>query len=687
MKKKIAILSIISLCQAPSFALDSDRLKVKFDGSEDFKICQALVGEDMFMSLVDPTKKEIRENMSKYSGLMNYNDKTGKLVASYFIDHFKNQDGELSLPLDKDSDETKKKLYTKFQTKDYQRAYYRALYQTIELVSNCELYFASISGGYVDYNNPSEASDTEYVQTADQKIRCRSNGAETQDYPLCRKLVQTYNAAIAGTQVTAAVQGVVAQGKAQEAQAEMMQQSDLNFTKGLELQKDSVKMQADMANQRAVVNAGFATTMFAFLKDMPNTETLVNLCKDHNLNNNFQQISISVSKLIFNRVFKSGFGLGDDQSSTTFPLENEEIKATYSLNKGITFTNSKGEEQAKFNYNSRLAIPEDSLANTDNFTNSNDQNYSGIAFSGDPDNATETKCHQFLTQQAQYLLQNSQNGHDAAKQAMIEMGVKAAEQVAQSAILNSQADNIDSAIKKVDAFEPVDWTPPTGELTATECQANPEREGCTATSLGRTSNYTDTGLTITGGGSATISNGSGDSDSSMALDDPTSSSKDYASTDFQLGSAISNTDKGGDFETSPGAAATVKSGDTAQGGGGGGGGVGSVQAPPPAKTAGAQQKAAFVGKASKANYGGSSSGSLAYSGGGSRAKSKKSSSSSNPFDKLFNKKKANGNDVMNFRGLASEGIGGKNGSIFTRVSTRYGSVQEKGRLLEYEQVK
>ncbi|MDD0852373.1 hypothetical protein HBN50_04650 [Halobacteriovorax sp. GB3] len=687
MKKKIAILSIISLCQAPSFALNTDRLQVKFSGSKNFKICQALVGEKNFLNLVDPVRKKDRESMDKYEGIADYSSRSGGLLASYFLEQFKSYDGELELSLGGSDDSRMKSMYENFQKKSYQQSYYRALYQTIEVVSNCELYFASISGGYVNYSNPEEALDTEFVQTADQKIKCRSNGAETQDYPACKKLVQTYNAAIAGSQVTAAVQGVVAQGKAQEAQAEMAQQSDLNFTKGLELQKDNVKMQADMAGQRAAVSAGFATTMFAFLRDMPNTETIVNLCKDHDLNGNFENISKHISRMIFNRVFKSGFELGDDGSKSEFDYEGEKITATFNLNKGIIFKDSNNNEKARFFFSYNQAIPDTELADSTQFNNGQQQNYSGIKFSASEENTSDAKCHQFLTQQAQELLQNSQYGHDAAKQAMIEMGVKAVEQVAQSAILNSQADNIDTAIKKVDAFEPVDWTPPTGELTATECQANPEREGCTATSLGRTSNYTDTGLTITGGGSATISNGSGDNDSDMALDDPTSSSKDYASTDFQLGSAISNTDKGGDFETSPSAAATVKSGDTAQGGGGGGGGVGSVQAPPPAKTAGAQQKAAFVGKASKANYGGSSGGSLAYSGGGSRAKSKKSSSSSNPFDKLFNKKKANGNDVMNFRGLASEGIGGKNGSIFTRVSTRYGSVQEKGRLLEYEQVK
>jgi hypothetical protein len=54
----------------------------------------------------------------------------------------------------------------------------------------------------------------------------------------------------------------------------------------------------------------------------------------------------------------------------------------------------------------------------------------------------------------------------------------------------------------------------------------------------------------------------------------------------------------------------------------------------------------------------------------------------NPFGKLFGKD--NGKGDVNFRGLASQKVGGKNDNLFDMISKRYESVNADKRLMEYE---
>ena len=65
-----------------------------------------------------------------------------------------------------------------------------------------------------------------------------------------------------------------------------------------------------------------------------------------------------------------------------------------------------------------------------------------------------------------------------------------------------------------------------------------------------------------------------------------------------------------------------------------------------------------------------------------RNRSAEKKKSTNPFEKMFAKK--NGNNVINFRNVASSGIGSKKGSLFTRISTRYEVVNKRDDLLKYE---
>lgn len=648
MKKNLVVLTV-SLALVNQGHARSQNENVKYPGGESFNQCQSLATRD-WKSLVKNSQDRNAEdkwNKAKVARLFKDNlleaaddggntmlDKAKK--AKERLEAAKTQDPNAKLEPGEivDLETLKKNIIS-------------AVYTTYYQVQKCEFYLATTYNDYVDLDDRPESNST---ASPDGAIRCTSKGFETQDYPACVRLVNTYVASVYGKQATNTAQQFMAMDHAMDSQEELMKNGTKDMTLGLKIQKDGLETQSNMAIQRGVVDAGFAVTMGKFISDMPTADNLTDDCIASGQSKALAKLPSTIAE------------------AATKVLEGEEFIGVKLFEEQAIAGASSDEEGNIFTMNGKA------VKGTE------------IAYGKEK---LKKECTEFITSSEQYLLQNSQKGLDAAKQKMADLGMNALAEAGKAALLNKQASDIDGAIKKVDAFEPVDWTPPSGELTAAICEAEPNREGCLAPTFGRTSSYVDPGLSISGIGAGGVVNSGVDADS-LAMNDPDSTAiSDQAKNDFKVGSLAGSVDKSNQFESSAPGAATVKSGGANPGGAGGSGGsgAGGIGAPAPAKVAAEKGKSAFVGKAAKVSYAGDSKGSLGYSGGRGSA-AKKASGNENPFDKLFGKKDSkDGNDVLNYRDLASAGIGGKNGSIFNRISTRYGQVQSKGRLLEYEEVK
>ncbi len=294
-------------------------------------------------------------------------------------------------------------------------------------------------------------------------------------------------------------------------------------------------------------------------------------------------------------------------------------------------------------------------------------------------------CKNILASKINFLPNTS--AKDQAKRVMAKDAANAVVKVAEGALLNKQAGKLKGAIDNVNKFDP-------SELGFTNdnvdpCLQDPNAEGC----LGSTKesvDFADSGFIVDGGwGGSNSSNGTTDRGEDY---DPTTGLGDPSSGDptRSMGSVIADNSTAGGFAGTPPSAASVKSsgGATTGSGGGGGGGAGSASAPGGSGGSGGRGAMPSSEKQAKIAYSGGTSG-IGYAGGrGSKATTAKKSS--NPFGSLFNKDKkaAEGNGVLNFRGLASQSqIGSKNGrGLFEMISTRYQAVNKADKLLKYETV-
>lgn len=267
-----------------------------------------------------------------------------------------------------------------------------------------------------------------------------------------------------------------------------------------------------------------------------------------------------------------------------------------------------------------------------------------------------------------------------------EAGVDAAKEFMAADILADQKSLVDGTINKIKGMETIDL--PEDAFQSPEmmtfCKANPNAQECVGFGQGMTTHVTGGGLSFSGGFGAneTLNPTVNNDDSVAAIADSDAATR--TSADIPTSTAIGSIDKGSGFADATPGKAKVSSSQVGGGGGAGGGSPGSAGGlSGSGPSTGAKGAApASSGRKYKLGYSGGSR-PLSFRGGSSRSKGSSKGSVANPFAKMLGKKKA-GNDVFNFRGLASKGVGGKDGNLFERISKSYDAMNKKNRLMKYK---
>jgi hypothetical protein len=532
--------------------------------------------------------------------------------------------------------------------------------RTLFTLMNCEAYTATTEA-YTEYKND-EYEGPQTKTSFDGKIECKSEGIETQDYPACKKMVNAYDGVFAGRIAIDAVQQIDYQSHTMDTQMTLQKDMQDDPTAGLKAQQSSVSKQAGMMNQKAAAEAAGLAVLWKYYNEMPGPEDLKAKCEAIAQTNNYPTLMNSY-KIFIQRLAQKIKPLFDNHL-IGFPGIQVSGSPTEGMPAKIMITTNN---------------PQVIVAGM------------GVGFSvpqtdmGDGNQEIANHCTEFLMNGTHALLQN-QEAKDKIKGAMIMAGVDIAKYLAQAALLKKQAGKIGDAIDKVEAFTPEDMAYDDQDVLTTECQINPSAPACRTPGLASARGFYDGGITISG------FQGGGQTTATASTDDKTSDDSSAVGTTAGgptvpgLGGIDNPVAKasGLDRNNLPGAASSKST----AGGGGGGGGGGSVpngSAPSGgggSVAGGGGGQAAIPSGGKKIAYSGSSSGSLSYGGGSSRKKITKKKSA-NPFGSLLGKKRSKGG-VLNYRGIASKGIGSKKGSLFNMISTRYSNVNKEKRLMQYK---
>lgn len=537
-----------------------------------------------------------------------------------------------------------------------------------EKLKACEVFAASTSDfeHYKDehYNNKNEKV------SYDKKLTCYSVGVQTQDYPACAAGIVAYDSIFTARIVMDEAQKLDYMGHTMDAQSKMTQSIGGDVTAALKLQKESLKKQAQMQGQKAAAETAALAVLLGYRKSMPTRESLIKDCSNIAKADSFENLHTYYSD--YTKKIMDKLKVYHERNYIVLV----DSKNTDNDTKTKIFSNSDC-GGSDISYVAPNITWDDTVLQ---LTNNNELKQKHL---DDPEKVKNNACEEYVLMGRNSLAVNEE-ARDGMKQAAIQVGVQIAAYAGKASLLNKQAGKIGSAISQVDAFQPVGVSFDSGVASVTDCFKNPEAEGCKVNNDG-TIDFYDGSIDLSGGGgAATISGGSGDDSSARESDSDTGANGD--NINIPIGSVIASVNKAkGDFESSPAGALGMKKTGAGGGGGGGGGGAGSV-APPgggSGSRGGGGGGSRYRGSKSKVSYS-AGGGSLRYSSG---SRGRKKSKSSNPFSKLFGKKKGKGG-VLNFRGTASgKQISGENGNLFNMISQRYGVVTQKKRLQEYESVK
>lgn len=514
-----------------------------------------------------------------------------------------------------------------------------------------------------DYQEAKSWSPSTTKTSLDGQIKCVAMGAETQDYLPCTTAINAYDGLFVADQGVQVYQQVSYVDKSMDIQQKLAEDST-NVTAGLEAQKSNLETQADMANQKAVFDGAKAAALAAAAGSMPSLESLVSECQG-NLSNGLSQINTD-----FNTIA---------QHLTTNAQNFAQIVAQYEVQIQI--------EPRTF---SMQALKEVTGLNGATH-NSGDQAGTLViaAFNIDPNsssNKSENICNNVAGTEAQALIMND-DARQKMKAAMVAAGIDAAGNLAKAAILNKHADRIADAMKDVESFAPPEFTGPAFEDGMfSECSADPESEACAIEAANQRVDFSGNNISISGFERGVVGGTTDEGTAAMNELDKTNPTSRSGSTAPNIGSAIDAVDKSGGLEDTA-SKASVNTNTSGNGGGGGGGGAGSI-APPsgggaqPVGEQAANNGTGIAGNTSKMSFSGGTGRATSLAGGTRAAMARKETKVDNPFDKLFGKKGAGGNE-LSFRNPAAIGKG--KGSVLEQISRRYGEISKSDRLLKYEE--
>jgi len=283
------------------------------------------------------------------------------------------------------------------------------------------------------------------------------------------------------------------------------------------------------------------------------------------------------------------------------------------------------------------------------------------------------------------ILQN-QSAISTAYAIAAEAGVEVAKEQVAVTMLGKQKKLLGSIIDKVEDAEVMDL--PDGFASQEElmnfCDLNPLAVECNGLGTGFTTHIGGSGAISINGSIGTNSADSRNDDSNAIDVGDGTSNAIIDPSDIATSTVGGSVDKASGFVDPAAARAKVSSAQVSGAGAGGGGSASASGLSGGSGGNGATPNSGSRYKSPKISYSGGGR-SLSFSGGSGAKRSSNSKDAGNPFAKMFAKNK-DGSNVINFRDLASQGIGGKSGNIFERITNKYSEVNKKDRLLKYSTV-
>lgn len=586
-----------------------DETPVKYktpESSSSFKICQRAMAANGINIVELSNTRSLSSRKEDFARM-------AKTLAQYSLEKKRKPKIDLELY----SDVTGKDLaQLEARAKEEAKHLNSSIMAAIEKVRTCVL-LVEVTRENFDKTNQ-RYKDVEYtkpeaVTSFDQRLKCVSYGLETIDYDECRNMIYAYNASKVVTDGNEALQVFQGQEQANEANMKLMDMKpneDVS-TKSLEVQKDGISKQKEMAEVRAGLQSAKLATMIGFAAKLPDQDTVIQKCAE-------------------------GKSMGDIVSHVYDSLED-----------GIINTSS--------------------------------------AYLNDYKEDSDTQCLASFQNDDHGILANL-GQRPTATAIAAEAGIDVAKELAAVDMLGKQEKMVDGVINKVKGMDTIDLPEDAFQSPelVTFCQANPNAQECVGFGTGMTTHVNSGGLSFTGGLAAneTLNPTTDSSDNATAI---TTGSEDRDSNaSLPSSRAIASVDKGGGFSDGTPSAAKVSSSLAGSGGGAGGGGApggGGLSGSGPS-TGGKGVAPTSGSKRYKLGYSGGSR-PLSFRGGSRKSKRSPSKGAGNPFAKML-KKKGKSSDVFNFRGLASQGIGSKDGDLFKRISNSYDTVNKKNRLLKYK---
>ncbi len=435
-----------------------------------------------------------------------------------------------------------------------------------------------------DHINKGETS------SVDGKIKCVTEGVETQDFPACKHFTYTYSTFLVGQKGVEQVQQINYVSKSMDREEDLAKTSSGTIKKSLVMQRDSLSDQKGMAEQNAAFHGAKGAALLVAYNRIPSSGDATEKCKQ-----------VLTSEMILEV---------KNAAETAF----EAFKESIPIEGGAKANEMGGSEVRVADYSN-----------------------------SDPCKEVAENGVTFINQKAKQTMMEM----------MMQAGVDMLANAGKSVLLNKQIGQMDRAIQGLNEYTASVTIPTFATATATAdyCNVNTLDPACADITNRRTYDLGTGGITIGGVGSQTTADQVA---AITASDTTGNSTTDRTGIAAPTGSLVDSVIKSSGLEKTIGAASLKDAAPSGGAGGGGGGGVGSVAAPNSGGGGGGDgggSGGSSGSGAGKMAYAGG--GAHSYSGGlGSGAK--KGQNAANPLEGLFNKQgpKATG-DVLDFRGVAS----------------------------------
>jgi len=587
---------------------------------------------------------------------------------------------QLASKLGRDSDASEVKFKTFLQELAYCEGYFAATTTENYSKNNSDAFSNPASGGSDDQVNAQaaqclsmtdQAAAATCMQNAQSQggVSCTHEGWETHDYIECKRLA-TFMTGFTVGKAAMELQQTYRVGSAQiDAQQDLLAKQNteegIGMTDTLEIQKDSLEQQGNMAYEMAAYNAAKAGILLSMINTFPTRKKMREQCLD-----GYNSQTLQTLQGVFNASLEYASGLANSA-----PQPNDQQQAQPAGDEASFFADIQRAFQTE-------GAPLDAQAVFKGDTQQ-DALLQSIYSSGDArgssnDVALSSICETSVMENNHFLL--NQEVLDKVKEVAMGAGLEAIANGAQAALLNKQAGIVEDAIDDIEEFEKPEFAGTTFDPSLTsECVVDPEAEGCIAFGSAISNGFGSQSFNSSATGSANLGSGSISGSDDDGVSSATATDRNLLPNSFGSVKIGSPTDTS--FADGKVRAGTIKAGQGGGSGGGGGGGSGGASLPAAGSSGGGGTQAAAASSGASAIKVGTVGSGMGRVTGGRGSIGQKTSTSANPFSKLLGKT-AGKSATLNFRGPAQ--IGQKKGSLFERISTRYQAVSKDDKLLKYE---